>query len=37
MVSFGAISVMFAMVVRVFWRVREHFCCRVYMKSGTNA
>jgi hypothetical protein len=20
------------MVVRVFWRVREHFCCRVYVK-----
>jgi hypothetical protein len=36
MVSFIAISVMSAMVVRVFWRVREHFCCRVYVKSDTN-
>ncbi len=35
-VSFGAISVMSAMVVSVFWRVRECVCCRVYMKFGTN-
>jgi hypothetical protein len=36
MVSFGAISITSAMVVRVVWRVRECFCCRVYVKSGTN-
>ncbi len=36
MVSFGAISVMFALVVRVIWRVRKCFCCRVYVKSGMN-
>jgi hypothetical protein len=36
MVSFGAISIMSAIVVRVVLRVREHFCCRVHVKSGTN-
>jgi hypothetical protein len=36
MVLFGAISITSAMVVRVFWRVREHFGCRAYVKSGTN-
>ena len=36
MVSFGAISVVSAMVVRVFWRVERRICCRVYVKSGTE-
>jgi hypothetical protein len=36
MLSFGAISVTSAMVTRVIRRVRECFCCRVYVKSGTN-
>jgi hypothetical protein len=36
MVSYGAISIMSAMVMRVLWRVREHFCCRVYVKCGMN-
>ncbi len=36
MVLFGAISITSVMVVRVFWRVRERFCCRGYVKSGTN-
>ena len=36
MVSFGAISVVSAMVVRVIWRVARLTCCRVYVKSGTN-
>ncbi len=36
MVSIGAISITSVMVVRVIWRVRECFCCRVYMKSGRN-
>jgi hypothetical protein len=35
-VLFGAISITSAMVVRVFWRVRECFSCKVYVKSGTN-
>ena len=36
MVSFGAISVASAMVVRVFWRVARRICCRVYVKYGTE-
>ncbi len=36
MVSFGLISITSAMVVRVIWRVREHFCFRVYVKTGLN-
>jgi hypothetical protein len=33
---FEAISITSAIVVRVVWRVSECFCCRVYVKSGTN-
>jgi hypothetical protein len=36
MVSFGAISVASAMVVRVFWRGARRICCRVYVKYGTE-
>ncbi len=36
MVLFGAISITSTMFVRVIWRVRERFCCRVYVKSSTN-
>ncbi len=36
MVSFGAISVMSAMVVRVIWRVARQISCRVYVMNGTQ-
>ena len=36
MVSFGAISIASAMVVRVFWRVERWICCRVYIMYGTE-
>jgi hypothetical protein len=36
MVSFGAIFIASAMVVRVFWRVERRICCRVYVMYGTE-
>ncbi len=36
MVSFGAISVTSAMVVRVIWREARQICCRVYVMNGTE-
>jgi hypothetical protein len=36
MVTFVAISSGSAMVLRVFWRVARRFCCRVYVKYGTE-
>ena len=33
---FGAISIAFAMVVIVIWRVARLICCRVYVKYGTE-
>ena len=36
MVSFGAISIAFTMVVIVIWRLARLICCRVYVKFGTE-
>ena len=36
MVSFGAISIVSAMVVIVIVRVARLICCRVYVKYGTE-
>jgi len=36
MVLFVVISLIFAMVMRVIWRVARQICCRIFVKYGTE-